>query len=294
MSVPLKQEKKSETALVVFTLLVPAAAGMALFALFAAVFGVAPSAAANTEFGMSGGLLAASVSIAFATIGMLGSVTHLAKPLRAPTSLRNLRSSWLSREIAAVSAFWGCLALWLLGELLRLDWLSVAGCALAVISGIVLLTVIARAYKVSTRPAWCGHECFIELLACLVGTGGVAVALCFAAATGGSISRTLWIAVVAASCAGLALDVSSHKLRRNRLEALRAESDERIPLTLARYDELHGKVRAAWVFEAAALVFFIAGLWLVALVAQLIAHGIHRVVFYDLPVQVRYVAHLRK
>ena len=96
MSVPLAQEKTSEAALVVFTLLVPASVGLATFSL------------------IGNGLWPAIAAIGLATAGMIGSIAHLAKPLRAPTSLRGLRSSWLSREIAAVSLYWGCLALWLL------------------------------------------------------------------------------------------------------------------------------------------------------------------------------------
>ena len=88
MSIPLTQEERSESALVAFTLLVPASAGVALFAL---------------AFG--GGVRPAITALALACVGMTGSITHLAKPLRAPTSLRNVRSSWLSREIAAVSVF---------------------------------------------------------------------------------------------------------------------------------------------------------------------------------------------
>ena len=99
MSIPLTQEERSESALVAFTLLVPASAGVALFAL---------------AFG--GGVRPAITALALACVGMTGSITHLAKPLRAPTSLRNVRSSWLSREIAAVSVFWAFELAWLGSE----------------------------------------------------------------------------------------------------------------------------------------------------------------------------------
>ena len=73
MSIPLTQEERSESALVAFTLLVPASAGVALFAL---------------AFG--GGVRPAITALALACVGMTGSIAHLAKPLRAPTSLLSL------------------------------------------------------------------------------------------------------------------------------------------------------------------------------------------------------------
>ena len=79
-----------------------------------------------------------------------------------------------------------------------------------------------------------------------------------------------------------------------RLESLREQSDERIPLTLTRYDELRSLVLAAWLVEIAAVLLAVATLFWVASLAQLVAHALHRQVFYKLPVQVRYTAKLRK
>lgn len=289
MSIPLTQEERSESALVAFTLLVPASAGMALFAL---------------AFG--GGVRPAITALALACVGMTGSITHLAKPLRAPTSLRNVKSSWLSREIAAVSVFWAFELAWLASEAATIaaresalgflaDAAPVASLLFrtsAVLSGVLLLAVIAQAYKISTRPAWCGPECIMELFACALGAGGAL----YAASTGCSLSG-LGIAGIAsaiAGIAGLALDASSHRRRRLRLESLREQSDERIPLTLTRYDELRSLVLAAWLIEIAAVLLAVATLFWVASLAQLVAHALHRQVFYKLPVQVRYTAKLRK
>ena len=79
-----------------------------------------------------------------------------------------------------------------------------------------------------------------------------------------------------------------------RLESLREQSDERIPLTLTRYDELRSLVLAAWLVEIAAVLLAVATLFWVASLAQLVVHALHRQVFYKLPVQVRYTAKLRK
>lgn len=289
MSTPLTQEGRSESALVAFTLLVPASAGVALFAL---------------AFG--GGVRPAIAALALAGVGMAGSITHLAKPLRAPTSLRNIRSSWLSREITAVSVFWAFELAWLASEAATaaargsaLGFFADAAPAASLLfraatvsGGALLLVVIARAYKVSTRPAWCGPECLMELFACALGAGSAL----YAASTGCSLVEPGVAATVSviAGVAGLALDVSSHRRRHLRLENLREQSDERIPLTLARYDELRSSIHMAWLIEIAAVALAVATLFWVASLAQLVAHALHRQVFYKLPVQVRYTARLRK
>ena len=317
MSVPLRQAKSSETALIVFTLLVPASVGVALFAL---LFG--------------GGLPAAAAAFLLASIGMAGSITHLAKPLRAPTSLRNLRSSWLSREIAAVIVYWMFVAIWLASEgamalaasgtlnpaalMSAMPPCSFSARVLASVGGIALLAVIERAYRVPTGPAWCGHECLMELAATALGAGGVTYAT-IVGWTGWAAARAdgSWFAsdaapIVAelAACAlaaliGLILDILSHKRRYKLLESLREQSDERIPLTLAHYNELQSKVRLAWSVETAAVLIavgttmFVTGAAAVALlclavVLQFIAHALQRWIFYELPVQVRWVQRLRK
>lgn len=302
MSVPLQQEKHSETALVVFTLLVPASVGVALFAL---LFG--------------GGLPVAAAAFLLASIGMAGSITHLAKPLRAPTSLRNLRSSWLSREIAAVIAYWMLVTIWLASEgamvaakagvlepamsatlTTAMPAESLAMRALAAVGGAVLLAVIERAYRVPTRPAWCGHECLMELTATALGAGGAVWA---AASSWTQVTTATALAICSlAALFGLLLDVVSHKRRYVRLKRLRENSDERVSLTLAHYDELWSKVKAAWGIEASAVAAATAAtlttgnaaLLCLALILQLAAHALQRWIFYDLPVQIRWVQRLRK
>lgn len=94
------EAERSEAPLICFTVFAPAAAGASLFAL-----------------PLGGGWALAAVVVLMVTAGMLASVAHLARPLRAPRSLAHLGSSWLSREILVVSAFWALAALWLICEL---------------------------------------------------------------------------------------------------------------------------------------------------------------------------------
>lgn len=92
--------ERSEVPLICFTVFAPAAAGASLFAL-----------------PLGGGWALAAIVVLMVTAGMLASIAHLARPLRAPRSLAHLGSSWLSREILVVSAFWTLAVLWLLCEL---------------------------------------------------------------------------------------------------------------------------------------------------------------------------------
>lgn len=92
--------ERSEAPLICFTVFAPAAAGASLFAL-----------------PLGGGRALAAVVVLMVTAGMLASIAHLARPLRAPRSLAHLGSSWLSREILVVSAFWALAVLWLVCEL---------------------------------------------------------------------------------------------------------------------------------------------------------------------------------
>lgn len=258
MSIPLNEKKHSEAPLIAFTLCTPAAVGVAALA---ALLGFrTPGVAA---------CLLAAASLALATVGMLASIFHLAKPLRAPFSLRHLSSSWLSREIVAVAAFWLFDAAWLLGCLLPDDAVLVAGEGLAATSGVALLFVITRAYHVPTRPAWTGVEGLLELVAAACGAGSGVVLLCLfgslaleglgAAPSATSIVEPALFAarlatLCAAQIAAFALDVASHRLRRARLAAMAEASDERIPLTLANYDKLRPMLRKAWTVEGMAAV----------------------------------------
>ena len=92
--------ERSEAPLICFTVFAPAAAGASLLAL-----------------PLGGGWALAAAVVLMVTAGMLASIAHLARPLRAPRSLAHLGSSWLSREILVVSAFWALAVLWLACEL---------------------------------------------------------------------------------------------------------------------------------------------------------------------------------
>ncbi len=238
--------ERSEAPLICFTVFAPAAAGASLFAL-----------------PLGGGQALAVVVVLMVTAGMLASIAHLARPLRAPRSLAHLGSSWLSREILVVSAFWTLAVLWLVCELggaLALggdpaaDGVGAAGAAAgaaepaggfpwtaaarafhgaAAVVGIVLLWVIAKAYRVHGQPAWDGSDTFWELVAGALGSGGTVAAavaagqgiavggpLCPGSIFGCCSAATLGlIAILAISAACLVMGFA-HRRRAIRVAAL--------------------------------------------------------------------------
>lgn len=240
------EAERSEVPLICFTVFAPAAAGASLFAL-----------------PLGGGRALAAIVVLMVTTGMLASIAHLARPLRAPRSLAHLGGSWLSREILVVSAFWALAVLWLVCELggaLALggdpaaDGVGAAGAAAgaaepaggfpwtaaarafhgaAAVVGIVLLWVIAKAYRVHGQPAWDGSDTFWELVAGALGSGG-AVAAAVAAGRGiavggplcpGSIfgccsAATLGLVAILAISAACLVMGFAHRRRAIRVAAL--------------------------------------------------------------------------
>lgn len=243
------EAERSEAPLICFTVFAPAAAGASLFAL-----------------PLGGGWALAAVVVLMVTAGMLASVAHLARPLRAPRSLTHLGSSWLSREILAVSAFWALAALWLVCELGGFPWTTTARGfhVAAIVVGAVLLWVIARAYRVHGQPAWDGSDTFWELVAGALGSGGAVAAAAAAgqgiAGFGGTLPLML-LGVVAliglASSSALIRFASGRRMRRVGELADR----ERTPRALAARDTLTaGEPRLYRRFNAVAIALALATL----------------------------------
>lgn len=160
--------RHSELPLIMFTLLVSLSVGVVAFSLVAGLLGLF-----DGPDGGAGSAAGPAFSVALVTVGMVASVVHLAKPLRAPTSLRHLSSSWLSREILLVAMYWGVLCVWVFATcaLPSAVLLPLVLNALAVGLGIALLFVVARAYRVHAQPLWDGPECAMELFAVALGAG---------------------------------------------------------------------------------------------------------------------------
>ena len=242
-------EERSEVPLICFTTLSPAAVGAGLFAL-----------------PIGGGWALAAVVVLMVTAGMLASIAHLARPLRAPRSLAHLGGSWLSREILVVSAFWALGVLWLVCELGGFPWSTAARGfhAAAIVVGVVLLWVIARAYRVHGQPAWDGSDTFWELVAIALGSGGTVAAAVAAgqgiAGFGGTLPLML-LGVVALIGLALSTVLIRFASRRRMRRVGELVDRERTPRALAARDTLTaGEPRLYRRFNAVAIALALATL----------------------------------
>ncbi len=85
------------------------------------------------------------IAAALAVTGMIGALFHLGRPAVAYKALRNLRRSWLSREVALLGAY----------TALAMVAVVVPGAGpVAVAAGVAGIYASARLYIVPGRPAW--------------------------------------------------------------------------------------------------------------------------------------------
>jgi DMSO reductase anchor subunit/NAD-dependent dihydropyrimidine dehydrogenase PreA subunit len=90
--------------------------------------------------------VAAAATLAW-VVALAGSLLHLGRPARAWKAIRNVRTSWLSREIVAFSAALPCTALLAMHP-------TPAVMLVAAAANIAAMVVNAQVYRVAPRPAW--------------------------------------------------------------------------------------------------------------------------------------------
>jgi len=111
--------------------------------------------------------------------GMILSLFHLGRPLRAANALANLRASWLSREILSDLVFFGgSAALWLMATLEKGEGtprtIFLVICAGA---GFVLIFSMSRIYMLRTVPVWKGAHTPVSFFLTAVFLGPLLAAL---------------------------------------------------------------------------------------------------------------------
>ncbi|SHN70591.1 dimethyl sulfoxide reductase anchor subunit family protein [Desulfitobacterium chlororespirans] len=153
-----------ELPLLTFTLCLQAAVGAVLWAV---VFRIkaqdAPLFKRNTLAALS-----------LAAVGIVASLLHLGKPMLALTSMFNLATSWLSREIFFSGAFFGLLLIFWWVE--RREKAPGVRTALGVITagvGLIDIYAMARLYMESIMPAWQNANTLISFYATAIVLGGV-------------------------------------------------------------------------------------------------------------------------
>ncbi len=96
---------------------------------------------------------AAVVTLALGLASFAASPLHLGRPAFAPLAIRNLKSSWLSREILGLSAFGLAASVYAGMLLLEAPGLALAG-GIASAVGLFAMYATSRIYLVPGRPAW--------------------------------------------------------------------------------------------------------------------------------------------
>ncbi|MGD9969399.1 MAG: DmsC/YnfH family molybdoenzyme membrane anchor subunit [Sulfuricurvum sp.] len=105
-------------------------------------------------FFQPGWILAALVVLP-AAIGLPLSALHLGRPLGALRAMKNLRTSWLSREAAALGAFTGLMSVNVLLYFLDVAApLRIAFEALTLAAGVYGIHAQAMIYRIPARPSW--------------------------------------------------------------------------------------------------------------------------------------------
>jgi formate dehydrogenase iron-sulfur subunit len=102
-----------------------------------------------------------------AAVALAVSLLHLGRPLHAWKALRNLRRSWLSREVALFGAYGG-----LAGLAVGIP----AARPLAAVVGAAGVYASGRLYMVPGRPAWCTPLTLARFAATAVALGGFVTA----------------------------------------------------------------------------------------------------------------------
>lgn len=201
------RREPSHWPLVWLTLLTQAAAGTSLFT---------PSG--------RGRLIAA----ALASAALLGGQLHLGRPIAAWKALRNLRRSWLSREVALLGAY----------AVLALGAVALPRLALpAAAAGIAGLYASARLYMLPGKPSWDTPLTIARFAATAVALGG-ALSGHLPLAAGGTVAG---LAATVLNWARLA-----RRPGRAQAGAVRLELVGLWPFTLARLGLAAAGLSVAW------------------------------------------------
>ncbi|MGH9125144.1 MAG: dimethyl sulfoxide reductase anchor subunit family protein, partial [Acidimicrobiales bacterium] len=161
--------------------------------------------------GVRGGVVAATAAGAAA---LVVSTLHLGRPAAAWKALRNLRRSWLSREVALFSAYSGATFAFAGASLAPTPWRLAAppfGIA-ATLLGVAGIYASGRLYLVPARPVWNSPRTVVAFFATAVAVGPLVTMvstpmsqgygqLMLAVAAGGSVLQLAVIQHLAASIA---------------------------------------------------------------------------------------------
>jgi anaerobic dimethyl sulfoxide reductase subunit C (anchor subunit) len=185
--------KSPNLSLVVFTLLIQAAVGLVW---------VEATAAWIIDGAIT---IPVCIVLVLIALGLISSLTHLARPRLAPNALKNLAASWLSREVLLVQLF--AVATFLI---IPASMLNMPGGAVVLISTACLLAAAAlfamtRVYPLKTIPVWNSVATPLEFVGSALLLGSAAAAALMAFRTDGHLA---WHARVIVAGVGILLGLT--------------------------------------------------------------------------------------
>ncbi len=196
-----------EWPLVFFTILVQSAVGLFLLSFGPIIFSSGWKNQVVFRIADRWGL----VLLGAVGVAILVSLFHLGNPLSAYLAVSNVKSSWLSREIISLGLFFFLLVLLEIFLIVRvssraLTFLTI----LAGISGLVLIYVMSKIYRLATVPLWNSFRTtlFFFLTSFLVGGLGLLLSqkLGFTALNWPWLESFYWWAsIIAVTAVGLSL-----------------------------------------------------------------------------------------
>ena len=131
----------------------------------------------------AGSVVERGAGAVLAALALMGALFHLGRPAVAYKALRNLRRSWLSREVALLSLF---------GALAPTAALFPVVRPAAVVVGVAGVFASARLYVVPGRPAWNTPLTVVRFMASTVALGAAVTgpSIMVACGVGASVSAT--------------------------------------------------------------------------------------------------------
>jgi formate dehydrogenase iron-sulfur subunit len=194
--------------------------------------GTVAATVAAEAVGGAGRLASGAVGAALAgAVALAASLFHLGRPASALKALRNLRTSWLSREVALLSAFSAAS----LAYAAAWAWGAPPGPRLglglaAVVLGGAGIYASGRLYLVPARPVWNSPRTIVSFFATAVAAGPLLALLCLDRSR---LSPTLVTALIATAGAGTLLQLGA---LRHLLVTARSHPDRQHRGTAALLD----------------------------------------------------------
>ncbi|HLF96164.1 MAG TPA: DmsC/YnfH family molybdoenzyme membrane anchor subunit [Methylococcaceae bacterium] len=231
----LKKLRSREDPLVVFTLISQGVVGAFLTLFLGPLLGLdtlSPAAHPYTY----GGLL--FVLLGLQTFALVLSTLHLGKPQRFYRAFNNLKFSPVSREVAAISVFYGALAGYALLTVFPLAFLPdgthlLAGWG-AALTGPAALYAMYRIYRIEARPFWDHWQTATSFCGSMLALGPLAVGLVYAGSLAAQslpfadlLAALAWPMAVGLALEGLGLLAHAKYLERRGAEAAASHFEQR-------------------------------------------------------------------